>query len=121
MKRIGDLMLRIIERQNLERAFCFAARGRRNREGVRRYMDRSEFEMRELRDGLSKGNYPLGRFHRFVVHDPKTRVIHAAPFRERVMHHAVMNVCGPILEGRAVADIFACSPGGRAIGCHSSL
>ena len=40
----------------------------------------------------------MGRYHRFVIHDPKERVIHAARFPERVLHHALMNVCEPLFE-----------------------
>ena len=45
------------------------------------------------------------------MHDPKERLICAAAFRERVLHHALMNVCEPVLERAAVFDSYACRKG----------
>ena len=56
-------------------------------------------------------------------HDPKERTICAAPFRERVMHHALMNVCEPVLKRAAVFDSYACrkGKGQLASACASSI
>ncbi len=54
---------------------------------------------------------PYGRFREFFIFDPKKRLIHAACFEDRVFHHALMNIAGPVLE-RAMSPIsFACRPG----------
>ncbi|MFM9961400.1 MAG: hypothetical protein ACKV2Q_09250 [Planctomycetaceae bacterium] len=37
----------------------------------------------------------LERCHQFLIHDPKQRLITAPCFEERVLHHAIMNVCEP--------------------------
>ena len=50
-------------------------------------------------------------FWSFTIHDPKERTICAAHFRERVMHHALMNVCEPALERAAIFDSYACRQG----------
>ncbi len=52
-----------------------------------------------------------GDYHFFTVHDPKERVICAASFPERVLHHAIMNVCEPVLERYAIHDSYACRAG----------
>jgi hypothetical protein len=58
----------------------------------------------------------VGDYHYFRIHDPNERLICAAAFRERVLHHALMNVCEPVQERAAIADSFACrkSKGGPA-------
>ena len=38
-------------------------------------------------------------------------MITAPCFRERVLHHAIMNVCEPVFERRLIADTFACRRG----------
>lgn len=53
----------------------------------------------------------MGHYHFFTVHDPKERLICAAAFPERVLHHAIMNVCEPVLERYAVHDSYACRAG----------
>ena len=57
------------------------------------------------------GRVRVGDYHYFTIHDPKERTICAAHFRERVLHHAVMNVCEPVLERAAVFDSYACRKG----------
>jgi hypothetical protein len=45
------------------------------------------------------------------VHDPKTRLVAALPFRDRVVHHAICNVIEPIFETRFIYDSYACRAG----------
>ena len=49
--------------------------------------------------------------HFFVVRDPKVRTICAASFPERVLHHAIMNICEPYLDSYAIYDSYACRKG----------
>ncbi|MGI6079087.1 MAG: hypothetical protein ACOYCB_13205, partial [Fastidiosipilaceae bacterium] len=64
-----------------------------------------------MRDGLIDGTYPAGRYERFTVYEPKERIICAAAFSERVLHHALMNVIEPWLEKWLIFDIYACRKG----------
>jgi RNA-directed DNA polymerase len=111
MKRQGHLMEQIVERNNLEEAFCLAARSKRDRQEVWAFMRDFQSEMERLREGLLAVDYPVGAFRRFMIRDPKLREINAAPFRERVLHQAIMLVCGPILERSLVFDTYACRKG----------
>jgi len=56
---------------------------------------------------VESGTVVLGRSHQFVVHDPKKRVITAPVFEERVLHHAIMNVCDPVFERWLIDDTHA--------------
>jgi retron-type reverse transcriptase len=60
---------------------------------------------------LSEGVWRPGPSRRFVIHDPKEREITAAPFRDRVVHHAVCAAVGPVLERAAIEHSYACRPG----------
>jgi len=111
MKRVGQLMAAVVEPDNLRLAFWKAARGKADRAEVRQYRANLDGELAALRFGLLEGSYPTGHYRRFVVHDPKRRTIHAAAFAERVLHHALMNVCEPAFERMAVADSYACRKG----------
>jgi hypothetical protein len=53
----------------------------------------------------------VGHYRFFQIRDPKTRSICAASFPERVLHHAIMNVCEPVLETYAIHDSYACRKG----------
>lgn len=111
MKRIGNLWPSICERSNLQDAFYKAAKGKRDRGEVGEFVAGLEGNLAAVRRQLRDGSYRLGDHRRFTVHDPKEREIHAAPFSQRVIHHAVMNVCEPHIERRLIHHSYACRKG----------
>jgi hypothetical protein len=60
---------------------------------------------------LRQGTFVLGRFRQFVIRDPKERIITAPCFAERVLHHAIVNVCEPVFERWLIPDTYACRTG----------
>jgi retron-type reverse transcriptase len=42
-----------------------------------------------------------------MIYDPKERMISAAPFRDRVVHHALCNVIEPVFEKTFIHDSYA--------------
>ncbi len=111
MRRAKRLFERIIVRDNLLRAFHRAARGRRHQPVVQAFAVNLECHISGMLTGLERGEFAVGRFHQFLIRDPKQRVITAPEFSERVMHHAVMNVLEPILDRWLIADTYACRRG----------
>jgi retron-type reverse transcriptase len=51
--------------------------------------------------------YQPGAYHSFHIHDPKKRLISAAPFRDRVVHHALCNLIEPVFERSFIYDSYA--------------
>lgn len=111
MKRIGGLFDRIIERENLLLAFHRAARSKRFRSEVREFSDNLTSWVEELPLRLCEGRFRFGRFHQFMIRDPKERIITAPCFEERVVHHAIMNVCEPLLDRWLINETYACRVG----------
>jgi hypothetical protein len=111
MKRHGQLMPQIADGENLRLAFWKAAKGKRGKADCMAFQERLEENLAALRAELLAGEVPVGNYHYFRVHDPKERLICTASFRERVLHHALMNVCEPVLERAAVFDSYACRKG----------
>ena len=118
MKRVGHLMPEIVEWENLLLAFCRAERGLSDKHEADVYRENLDENLRFLRDGLADGSFPFGEYHSFEVRDPKTRMIHAPAFRERVAQHAIFNLCEPIMEKKLIDDCFACRKGK---GTHGAL
>jgi len=111
MKSHGGLFARIVEVENLRRAMKAAARGKRDRPAVARLLNEADEELPRLREELESGKYiPRPYFH-FRVYDPKPRTISCADFRDRVVHHAICDVIGPLIERRFIFDSFACRKG----------
>ena len=111
MKRAGNLFDSVLDMENLRLAFWKASRGKRAREDQRAYAADLDAELARLRRGLADGTYPVGVYRRFTVYEPKERVVCAAAFRERVLHHALMNVLEPWIEKWLVFDTYACRKG----------
>ena len=104
-------MAQIADAENLRLAFWKAAKGKRGKTDCLAFRERLEENLAALGAELLAGNVLVGDYHYFKVHDPKERLICAAAFRERVLHHALMNVCEPVLERAAVFDSYACRKG----------
>ena len=96
MKRTGNLLEQISQRENLRIAVGKALAGKRDRAESRRFMANLEWHLERLAQGLRDGDYPLGDYEQFVIRDPKERTITKPPLAERVLHHAIMNVCEPV-------------------------
>jgi len=64
------------------------------------------------------GTYQHGDYHYFQIHEPKERTVAAAPFRDRVVHHAGGRVVEPLFERRFIEDSFACRKGK---GTHAAM
>lgn len=111
MKRAGNLMAEIADRENLLLAFWKAQRGKRAASEVVRFRARLEEELAALRRALLDGPFVPGVYASFTIHDPKERVICAAPFCDRVAHHALMNRCHDVFEAYQIHDSYACRTG----------
>jgi hypothetical protein len=97
--------------ENLLLASSNAARGKRQRPDVEEWLLREETGLMELREGLLGGSYQPGPYRFFEIYEPKRRVIAAAPFRDRVVHHALCQFMAPVLERRFIARSFSCQIG----------
>ena len=70
---------------------------------------------------IAEGAFPIGRFQQFLIRDPKERVITAPCFDERVLHHAIMNICEPVMDRWLIDDTFACRTGKGRERAYSGL
>ncbi len=96
---------------NLHSAAMKACRGKRDRFDVLRFHFDLERQLWRLHEELEAGTYRPGPYRTFTIHEPKPRLISAAPYRDRVVHHALCNVLEPIWERRFVFDTYACRAG----------
>lgn len=103
---------------NLLQAYHQAAKGKRGQPNVATFEYHLEDNLLALQAELRSQTYRHGNYVSFLIHEPKRRLISAAPFRDRVVHHALCNLIEPIFERRFIADSYANRIGK---GTHSAL
>ena len=118
MKRHGHLRERLCSFESLLCAAEQARRGKRFRPGVAAFHYHLETALCRILRELESGSWRPGAYRTFVIHHPKRRVISAAPYADRVVHHALVNVLEPIVERTFIADSFACR---RGKGTHAAV
>jgi retron-type reverse transcriptase len=96
---------------NLALAYRKAAKGKKKRDDIARFSMHWESNLLSLRNNLLDGSFQPGGYKIFTVHEKKTRTIMAAPFIDRIVHHAVCNVVSPVLERSMVPNTCANRPG----------
>ena len=111
MKRHGQLFDQLVSWHNLLKASWLAARGKRWRGNVAQFHFDLEFELLRIQRELLDKSYTTGPYRTFYVFEPKKRMISAAPYRDRIVHHALTNILEPIFEPRFVHDSYACRKG----------
>ena len=92
---------------NLMWAYQKAARGKRGRHAAAAFEYNLADHLLELHEELSSKRYRPGAYSSFHIHEPKRRLISAAPFRDRVVHHALCNVIEPVFERSFIYDSYA--------------
>jgi RNA-directed DNA polymerase len=107
MKRTGYLIDMIADPDNLRLAFWKAAKGKRQSGAVLRYQKRLEENLLLLRSQLLSGEVVVGQYKYFTIYEPKERLICAGAFAERVLHHALMNICHPFFEQVQIFHSYA--------------
>ena len=97
----------ICDWRNLLEAYRKAARGKRGGTAAATFEYRLTDRLLALKRDLETHTYRPGPYVHFHVHEPKRRKISAAPFRDRVVHHALCNVIEPRFEQLFIPDSYA--------------
>ena len=111
MKREGHLLEKAVAMDNLQRAYYLAQRGKTDRPEVLAFRANLHANLSAVGHDLRTGAYVFGPYRQFRVYDPKERVITVAPFRDRVTHHTLMQVCDASFERYTIFDSYACRKG----------
>lgn len=70
-----------------------------------------ESKLIELYEDLRNGTYEPGQSTCFIITKPVRREVFAAPFRDRIVHHILINRLNPYFEKYFIHDSYACRVG----------
>ena len=118
MKSHKNLYPMIVEWGNLMLAWEKARRGKRYTAAASGFERELGANLLSIQRDLQTDAYQAGPYRHFTIHEPKRRKISAAPFRDRVVHHALCNVIEPIYERKFIFDSYANRVGK---GTHAAL
>lgn len=118
MKRFGNLYPQIVDFPNLLLAAKQAQKGKRYNDNVLEFNYYLEPELIKLQQQLRTKTYEPGIYKTFYIKEPKIRMISAAPYKDRVAHHALCNIISPIFERTFIDDSYANRIG---LGTHKAL
>ena len=116
--RVRGLWDSIASFEGLHAAWLAARRHKRYAPSSTDFSWNAESLLLALRDQLREGSYLPGEYRLFAVREPKPRIIAAAPFRDRIVHHAVVSAIEPRFEASFVFDSYATRAGK---GTHAAL
>jgi len=103
---------------NLNLAFRRARKGKSKKNYVINFESNLERNMAILQRDLRLKIYRPNKLKKFIIRDPKTRIIHSSIFRDRIVHHAIVNILNPIYEKIFIYDSFASR---RFKGTHTAV
>jgi len=92
-------------------AYYDCRKNKRKKPGAREFEIDLEADLIRLWEDINKGNWQPGCSTVFIVKDPVVREIFAAPFRDRIVHHLVINKINPLFERVFINDSYSCRVG----------
>lgn len=113
-----NLWPQLVSWDNLLTAYRKCRRRKRYRQAATQFDFCWEQNLLQLQRELLDGSWQHGEYYHFHITDPKPRKISAAPFRDRIVHHAVVAVLEPIFERSFIFDSYACR---RGKGTHRAI
>ena len=111
LKSYRNLYPQIGTWDNLYEAWRKARKGKRGQEPAASFEYQSGRKPAGLAERAARQDLTgLALITPFYIHEPKRRLISAAPFRDRVVHHALCNVIEPLFERTFIYDSYANAP-----------
>jgi retron-type reverse transcriptase len=103
--------LRKIDVEQLFEAYLSCRKTKRYTQNALKFEVDYEANLFQLKDEIENGSYSPGRSIAFIVNKPVKREIFAADFRDRVVHHWLINKLNPLFEKVFIKDSYACRIG----------
>ncbi|MHB9075791.1 MAG: reverse transcriptase domain-containing protein [Desulfobaccales bacterium] len=111
MKRFGNLFEQAFSKENLYQAYLDARRGKRGKRACFDFEVNLGGNLATLHEEICSGSYRPQPYFKFMVYEPKPRIIHAPAFRDIVVQHAIYRVIYAIFDQTFITSSFACRKG----------
>jgi RNA-directed DNA polymerase len=111
-KRHGNLFGKIVDDENLYKAYRKARRGKSRMKNVQKFEKSLKDNLLKIKIALMNKTFKTSPYQIKKIHEPKERDIYILPFNpDRIVQHAAMNVIEPIWDKLFIQDSYACRTG----------
>jgi len=94
--------------ENLYKASYNALKGKKSKDSPAKFWFNEDKELFKMHTQLKEKRYIWGGYNSFILNDNDImRRISVAPFRDRVLHHAIMQIIEPLFEKSFIYDSYA--------------
>jgi len=107
MKRYGNLWDQLVSFENIILAFRKAIKGKGLKPCALYFIRDLEHNIMQIQQSLINQTYHPGLYTSFFIFEPKKRLISAAPFPDRVVHHCLLNIIESIFENTFIHQSYA--------------
>ena len=104
-------MKQITNFHSLRASYLKACKGKSFDTEVLQFEQKLEYNLYQLHKELHYGTYNTGNYNKFLVWEPKCRIVAALPFRDRIVHHSLVARIEPIWEKQFIHHSYACRKG----------
>ncbi len=112
MKRYKNLWDKFISMENLELAAKKAVRSKKNKPETKLFLEHKQEFLTKLQQMLVDGKFNTSNYKIRRIFEPKERLIYILPlYPDHIVHHALINILGPIWQSTFIHDSYACIPG----------
>ncbi len=103
--------------EEIFRAYYDCRRHKRNSREAVSFEINMEENLISLLEEINSGTYKVGKSSVFIVDRPVKREVFAAGFRDRIVHHLLVNTINPVIEKFLIFDAYSCRIGkGTSLG-----
>ncbi len=112
MKRYKNLWDKFVSMENLELAAKKAVQSKKSKRATQFFLKNKVRLLNELQQMLKNGTFNTSEYRIRKIFEPKERLIYILPlYPDHVLHHALINILGPIWQRGFIQDSYACIPG----------
>ena len=112
MKRYKNLWDKFISMENLELAAKKAVQSKKNKPETKFFLKHKTELLKKLQKTLNDGKFTTSPYKTRRIFEPKERLIYILPlYPDHIVHHALINILGPIWQSTFIKDSYACIPG----------
>lgn len=110
-KRLGNIWNQITEFDNIFEAYRLAENGKQDKITVNIFKYNLEANLINIKRLLDTNKWIPGKYNYFRIYIPKEREIGCPPFKDTIVHHAILRVIAPYIQNRYIFNSYAVKKG----------